>query len=286
MASPSWSTTGAARCGSWSARPPGSPVTPCAAARPSASPASSGSTPPAARPAATGSTFAARSDVVAAAPHPRPRPRPRGPPPAPRVTRSARSRAAHADRPACGHRGRRHLGRRAVGRGPAALHAAGRVRRHPRPGAARGPARRPWDARSASPARSATTSARPSWAPTRRRSPSPRVPRPSPRPVGHAPLAAGARWELVVAVGTVTALRRSATSWRGELRLADGSRLPIGAGIAAARARLALRDRQPGGRHRHRPTAGHRLRGRAALRDAPRPLGPRRPPARDGVRGA
>ncbi len=54
------------------------------------------------------------------------------------------------------------------------------------------------------------------------------------RPIAHAPLVSGLRWQLVVAVGTVTAVRRSATSWRGELRLADGSRLPIGAGSASA----------------------------------------------------
>lgn len=67
----------------------------------------------------------------------------------------------------------------------------------------------------------------------------------APRVIVHAPLVAGARWELVVAVGTVTALRRSATSWRGELRLADGSRLPIGAGVAAAvaAARVAVGSR-------------------------------------------
>ena len=53
-------------------------------------------------------------------------------------------------------------------------------------------------------------------------------------PIAHAPLVSSLRWDLVVAVGTVTAMRRSATSWRGEIRLADGSRLPIGAGIAAA----------------------------------------------------
>ncbi|HEY7941931.1 MAG TPA: lamin tail domain-containing protein [Candidatus Limnocylindrales bacterium] len=64
-------------------------------------------------------------------------------------------------------------------------------------------------------------------------------------PIAHAPLVSGLRWDLVVAVGTVTAVRRSATSWRGELRLADGSRLPIGAGIAAAvpAARFAVGSR-------------------------------------------
>ncbi|HXX59942.1 MAG TPA: hypothetical protein VEI48_01475, partial [Candidatus Sulfotelmatobacter sp.] len=55
-----------------------------------------------------------------------------------------------------------------------------------------------------------------------------------PRPITHAPLTTGARWALVVAVGTVSAVRRSATSWRGELRLGDGSRLSVGAGSAAA----------------------------------------------------
>ena len=62
----------------------------------------------------------------------------------------------------------------------------------------------------------------------------PSSPTVAPRVIAHAPLTSGARWELVVAVGTVTTIRRSATSWRGELRLADGSRLPIGAGAAAA----------------------------------------------------
>ena len=62
----------------------------------------------------------------------------------------------------------------------------------------------------------------------------PSSPTVAPRVIAHAPLTPGARWELVVAVGTVTTIRRSATSWRGELRLADGSRLPIGAGAAAA----------------------------------------------------
>ncbi len=66
-----------------------------------------------------------------------------------------------------------------------------------------------------------------------------------PRAITHAPLAAGIRWQLVVSVGTVTTVRRSATSWRGELRLADGSRLPIGAGFAAAvpASRLAVGSR-------------------------------------------
>jgi len=53
-------------------------------------------------------------------------------------------------------------------------------------------------------------------------------------PIAHAPLTPGVRWGLVVAVGTVTTMRRSATTWRAEIRLADGSRLPVGAGIAAA----------------------------------------------------
>jgi hypothetical protein len=63
-------------------------------------------------------------------------------------------------------------------------------------------------------------------------------------PIARAPLVSSLRWDLVVAVGTVTAVRRSATSWRGELRLADGSRLPIGAGIAAVPAsRFAVGSR-------------------------------------------
>ncbi len=62
---------------------------------------------------------------------------------------------------------------------------------------------------------------------------SPAVAVPVVHPIGHAPLATALRWRLVVAVGTVIELRRSGASWRGQLRLGDGSHLPIGAGVAA-----------------------------------------------------
>ncbi|HTS14437.1 MAG TPA: hypothetical protein VMH24_02145, partial [Candidatus Sulfotelmatobacter sp.] len=67
----------------------------------------------------------------------------------------------------------------------------------------------------------------------------------SPRPIAHAPLVPASRWELAVAVGTVTGLRRGGAAWRAQIRLADGSQLPIGASAAAgvASTRVAVGSR-------------------------------------------
>ena len=232
------------------------------------------------RPAATGSTCAARPTSWPRQPSPTPGPSASGPVPSASGDAVSPDRGPDAD--SASTRSSKASSPRAARCG-AWTSGASRCRTRPgrsscgcRPGSAC----RPWDdaVRVSGHPRPLPRFAR-TW--RRRRADRPRVKSRgrAARLIAHAPLTSGARWELVVAVGTVTAMRRSATSWRGELRLADGSRLPDRRRGRRRRARLTRRGRQPGGRHRHRPAAGHGLGGRAALRDAPRPLGPGRPPA-------
>ncbi|MGZ3585754.1 MAG: hypothetical protein ACXVAP_00735 [Candidatus Limnocylindrales bacterium] len=54
----------------------------------------------------------------------------------------------------------------------------------------------------------------------------------APRPVRHGPLGTSWTWRLAAAAGRVLEVRRGATSWRAELQLTDGSRLPVGGGLA------------------------------------------------------
>ncbi|HMJ81326.1 MAG TPA: lamin tail domain-containing protein [Candidatus Dormibacteraeota bacterium] len=55
----------------------------------------------------------------------------------------------------------------------------------------------------------------------------------SPRAIGHGPLGSAWTWRLAIAVGRVLEARHGATSWRAELQLSDGSRLPVGGGLSA-----------------------------------------------------
>ena len=54
-----------------------------------------------------------------------------------------------------------------------------------------------------------------------------------PRAISHGPLGSAWTWRLAIAVGRVLEARHGATSWRAELQLSDGSRLPVGGGLSA-----------------------------------------------------
>ena len=277
MASPSWSMMGAARCGSWSARRAGSPAMPCARLirQPHRGP----------RPA----RLERRDRRLPALPAQRVRHR-GGPAVAhawPFGLRSCPQRVGwqrHSDRgrdahrPARGHRGRRHLGRRAVGRRPAALHAAGRVRSDPRPRARRGqaPGRGACGPRRGHP-RPLSRCSR-TW--RRRRADRPPVKshgraagdRPCPADVGGP---AGSSWWPSGRSPPCAAARRvGAASCASPTARAcpSGPGPPLPCRPRASRSAAAWRSPASPGRRPRRS-------GRAALRDAPRRLGPGRPPA-------
>lgn len=55
----------------------------------------------------------------------------------------------------------------------------------------------------------------------------------APRAIGHGPIGEAWTWRLAIAAGRVLEARHGATSWRAELQLSDGSRLPVGGGLVA-----------------------------------------------------